>query len=305
MASLSPNSRRGGRRDASPGAASGNAAAGGTRPALGPKYALVFTGQLLVTLARLRTGLPRDNLGVTCHAGSSTIGRAIGEIRPLLAQRGSAVPQRPGLRLRTLAGVFACAEAENVTLRIDGAETQVRRPKAGRPGRAAFVSGKRKQNTIKTTTISDGQGRTLWCGAVRPGRMHDQTAIRTEGIAGQFRLCPRVEAGAGEGYRGRASEFPGQVSAPPRKPENPGEGAITGQYGWRQARRRQSSRRIAAGHANAGLRQWRPLQRWTGRRQDYAGTHYAIAGLVSDRAAKRAARHRPSTELGPAFPADC
>jgi hypothetical protein len=78
--------------------------------------------------------------------GSSTIGRAIGEIRPPLAERGFAVPQRPGLRLRTLADVFAYAEAENVTLRIDCTETQVRRPKAGRPGRAAFVSGKRKQN---------------------------------------------------------------------------------------------------------------------------------------------------------------
>jgi len=61
--------------------------------------------------------------------------------------------------------------------------------------------------------------------------MHDQTAMRTEGIAGQFRLCPRVKAEAGEGYRGLASELPGHVSAPPRKPENPGEGAITGQYG--------------------------------------------------------------------------
>jgi DDE superfamily endonuclease len=211
---------------------------------------------------------------------------------PLLAERGFAVPQRPGLRLRTLADVFACAEAENVTLRIDGTQTQVRRPKAGRPGRAAFVSGKRKQNTIKTTTISDGQGRTLWCGAVRPGRMHDQTALRTEGIAEQFRLCPRVKAGAGEGYRGLASEFPDQVSAPPRKPKNPGEGAITEQYSWQQAKRRQSSRRIAVEHANTELRQWRPLQRWTGRRQDYAETHCAIAGLVSDRAAKRAARHR-------------
>ena len=89
----------------------------------------------------------------------------------------------------------ACAEAENVTLRIDSTETQVRRPTAGRPGRAAFVSGKRKQNMIKTTTISDGQGRTLWCGAVRPGRMHDQTAMRAEGIAGQSWLCPRVKAG--------------------------------------------------------------------------------------------------------------
>jgi hypothetical protein len=113
-----------------------------------------------------------------------------------------------------------------------------------------------------------------------------------------------VTAGAGEGYRGLASEFPDQVSAPPRKPENLGEGAITEQYGWRQAKRRQSSRRIAVEHASAELRQWRPLQRWTGRRQDYAETHCAIAGLASDRAAKRAAR-RPSTELVPAFPTDC
>jgi len=72
----------------------------------------------------------------------------------------------------------------------------------------------------------------------------------------------------------------------------------------RAAKRRQSSRRIAGGHANAGLRQWRPLQRWTGRRQDYAGTHCAIAGLVCDRAARRAARHGASTELVPAFRAD-
>ncbi|MER6686261.1 hypothetical protein [Streptomyces olivaceoviridis] len=49
----------------------------------------------------------------------------------------------------------------NITLRIDGTETQVRRPRANRPGRRAFVSGKRRQNTIKTTTISDHQGRTL------------------------------------------------------------------------------------------------------------------------------------------------
>jgi hypothetical protein len=71
--------------------------------------------------------------------------------------------------------------------------------------------------------------------------MHDQTSMCTEGIAEQFRLCPRVKAEAGEGYQGLASEFPDQVSAPPRKPKNPGEGAITEQCGWRQAKRRQSS----------------------------------------------------------------
>jgi len=92
--------------------------------------------------------------------------------------------------------VCAYAEAGNVTVRTGGAGTQVRRPKAGRPGRAAFVSGKRKQNTIKTITISDGHGRTLWCGAVRPGRMHDRTAMRAEGIAEQFQVSRRsVPAG--------------------------------------------------------------------------------------------------------------
>ncbi|MFF9581201.1 hypothetical protein [Streptomyces achromogenes] len=35
------------------------------------------------------------------EAGSSTIGRAISAVRPLLAVRGFAVPDRPGIRLRT------------------------------------------------------------------------------------------------------------------------------------------------------------------------------------------------------------
>ena len=73
----------------------------------GPEYELAFTGRLLVTLARLRTGLAREALGVIYQAGSCAIGRAIGEIRPLLAGRGFAVPQRPGLRLRTLADEHA------------------------------------------------------------------------------------------------------------------------------------------------------------------------------------------------------
>jgi hypothetical protein len=135
----------------------------------GPKYELVFVDRLLATPAHLRTGLTHTALGVIYEVGSSTIGRAITEIRPLLAERDFTVPDQPGPRLRTLEDVFAYAEAENVTLRIDGMETQVRRPKAGRPGRRAFVSGKRKQNTIKTRTISDGQGRALWSGATPPG----------------------------------------------------------------------------------------------------------------------------------------
>ncbi|MFB6944869.1 MULTISPECIES: transposase family protein [unclassified Streptomyces] len=271
----------------------------------GPKYGLVFTDRLLVTLVHLRTGLTHEALGVIYEVGASTIGRAIGEIRPLLAGRGFAVSGWPGVRLRTLADVFAYAEAENVTLRIDGMETQVRRPQAGRPGRRAFVSGKRKQNTIKTTTISDRQGRTLWSGALRPGRMHDQTAMRTEGIAEQFRLHPGVNAEVDDGYRGLAGEFPTQVFAPPRKPKNTDDGPVTEWYGWREHKRRQSSRRICVEHANAEHRLWRPLQRYTGRRETYGETHQAIAALVSDRAAQRPTRLKTSTELVPVSATTC
>jgi len=263
----------------------------------GPKYELVFIDRVLATLVHLRTGLTHAALGVIYEVGSSTIGRAISEVRPLLAARGFAVPDRPGIRLRTLEDVFAYADVEGVILRIDGMETQVRRPKAGRPGRRAFISGKRRQNTIRTTTISDHRGRTLWSGAERPGRMHDRTAVRTEGIAEQFRRYPQVKAEVDEGYRGLANEFPSQISAPPRRPKENDSAPLTERYGWREMRRRQSSRRICVEHANAEHRQWRPLQRYTGRREDYGEVRRAVVGLVSDRAAQRTTRHKPSTEL--------
>ncbi|MBT2401643.1 transposase family protein [Streptomyces sp. ISL-100] len=261
----------------------------------GRKPKLVFVDRLLVTLVHLRHQLPHAVLAELFAVDRSTVSEAIRQIRPLLAARGFAVPDRAGLRLKTLEDVFAYAEAEGVELRMDGAETQVRRPQAGRPGRRTFVSGKRRQNTIKTTTISDGQGRILLSGAVRPGRMHDQTALRTEGIAEQFRTRPTVKARGDSGYQGLAKEFPDQVSAPPKKPAD--EACDGDRYAWQEARRRQSSARICVEHTNAELRQWAPLRRFTGRRDTYAETHLAIAGLVSDRSAQRATRRQTSTEL--------
>lgn len=105
----------------------------------------------------------------------STVSGAIREVRPLPAAPGFAIPDRPFPRIRALEDLFAYADAEGIGLRIDGTEVRVRRPRAGRPGLKAFVSGKEKQSTIKATTFSDGQGRTLLSGVVRPGRMHDLT----------------------------------------------------------------------------------------------------------------------------------
>src|SRR5213079_460640 len=171
----------------------------------------------VATLVCLRFQLPHATLAVFFGVHRSTITRAVGEIRPLLAARGFAVPGKPGLRLRTLADVFAYAAAEGVKLRIDGTEVQVRRPRAGRPGRRAFVSGKKKQNTIKFTKISDERGRTLADVTFRPGRMHDQTALRTDGIDHLLEQFPDVRAEMDAGYRGLHRDHPDQVSVPPKR----------------------------------------------------------------------------------------
>jgi hypothetical protein len=120
----------------------------------GPHHHLGFCDRVLVTLVILRFQLPHQALAVLYGVDRATVTRAVHQIRPLLARRGFAAPDAPGVRLHTLADVFAYAAAHRVQLRIDGTETQVRRPRANRAGRRAFVSGKKKQNTIKTTTMA-------------------------------------------------------------------------------------------------------------------------------------------------------
>lgn len=81
--------RRGGKRRQQPGA--------------GPKHDLVFTDRVLITLVYLRHQLPHAALAELYGLERSTITRATGEIRPLLAERGFAVPDRSNARLHTLA----------------------------------------------------------------------------------------------------------------------------------------------------------------------------------------------------------
>src|SRR5258705_551508 len=96
---------------------------------------------------------------------------------------------------------------------------------------------------------------------------------------------PKDKAKAAAGSGGRAKESPDQAQAPPLKPKQdapPEEVAA-----WDEARHRQSSERICVEHANAEHKQWRTLQRYLGRREDFDETYTVIAVLVSDRAAER------------------
>ena len=186
------------------------AAGAGRRPGL------VFTDRVLVTLAVLRLQIPHAALAQMYGVHRSTVTRAVRQVRPLLAGRGYATPAGP--RLHTLADVFAYAAARGIRLRLDGSEIQVRRPKARLPGRRAFVSGKKKQNTIKFTKVCDQRGRTLGDVTFRPGRMHDQTALQTDGIDDLLGQFPDVGCEMDAGYRGLHRDHPGQVSVPPKKP---------------------------------------------------------------------------------------
>jgi DDE superfamily endonuclease len=180
---------------------------------------------------------------------------------------------------------MAFAAAEGVRLRVDGTEVQVRRPGANKAGRRAFVSGKKKQNTITPTAISEEKGRLLWLGAMRPGPDARCTALRTGGIEDLPHHHPDVAVDVDSGYQGPARDFPGQVSGPPKKPakDTPPEDVARREA----ARKDQSSQRICVEHAIAEPKQWRPLQRYIGRREYFEQTALTIAGLVSDRCAMR------------------
>ena len=86
-------------------------------------------------------------------------------------------------------------------------------------------------------------------------------------------------------YQGLARDFPDQVSAPPPKPPKDATDVQRTEYGI--ARKAQSSQRICVEHAIAEPKQWRPLQRYIGRREHFEDTMLAVAGLVSDRCAER------------------
>lgn len=248
----------------------------------GGRYRLALVDRVLATLAVMRLQLPHEVVAVLFGVDRSTITRAIRQVRPVLARRGYATPAGP--RLHTLADVFAYAGATGTTLRVDGSEIQVRRPRAHRPGRRAFVSGKKKQNTIKFTKVCDAAGRTLIDACIRPGRMHDQTCVKTAGIDTLLDAFPAVRIEADAGYRGLRRDHPRQVGVPPLRPRDAEPDQLAA---WEAARHAQSSRRICVEHANAHSKNWRSLQRWTGRRDDLPETILAIGSLVSDRAATR------------------
>ncbi|MEU0203517.1 MULTISPECIES: transposase family protein [unclassified Streptomyces] len=93
------------------------------------KHRLMVVDRLLAKLVHLRHGATHDMLACWFGVDRSTITRAIGEVRPLLAEQGCTVS--PDVRLRSLAEVVDHLGTSGTTGIIDGTEIRVHRLAAG------------------------------------------------------------------------------------------------------------------------------------------------------------------------------
>ncbi|MFD8438747.1 transposase family protein [Streptomyces microflavus] len=244
----------------------------------GAKHRLVFVDRLLATLVLLRHGVTHDVLACWFGVDRSTITRAVGEVRPLPAERGCTVS--PDVRLRTLAEVVDHLGASGTTGIIDGTEIRVRRPAAGRKDRDKFISGKNKQNAVKSMVVTDAEGRVLWCSPARPASCAHITHARQLGLAKLVADGPVVEILADAGYQGLGAQTGGRVVTAPHRKFKKNAPDWYEEMHERQ-RKAHSSRRIRVKHGIAHLKNWRALARHLGRREHLSDTVQAVAGLLS------------------------
>ncbi|MEU4032234.1 helix-turn-helix domain-containing protein [Streptomyces anulatus] len=132
---------------------------------------MVFTDRVLVTLLHLRTGFPHvARYGIA----RSTVSRAIGETRPLLAARGLASIHAPGVRLR---GCTCLRRGRGDSVyESDGVENQDRHPKAGHPGQTGLRA---RQEETEHNQDHRHRCRTACGGRPRTARSHARPALRT------------------------------------------------------------------------------------------------------------------------------
>ena len=190
----------------------------------GPDRELPFADRVIATLVDLAVPAPARRAGGVLPAWTALpLPARPGRSGRCWPPAGSRCPASPGLRLRTLADVFAYAAAQGVKLRIDGTEVQVkRRPRANRPGTAGrSCPARRSKNTIKATGGQRrGRAARLWTGRI-PARPDARpvTALRTDGIEDLLRPPSRMsEPRSTPATRAWPATSPPRSSAPPKKP---------------------------------------------------------------------------------------
>ncbi|MEU5103184.1 transposase family protein [Streptomyces sp. NPDC021354] len=162
----------------------------------GAKHRLVFVDRLLATLVHLCQAVTHDVLACWLYVDRSTITRAIGEVRRLLAERGRSIS--PDVRLRTLAEVVDHLGATGKTGIIDGTEVRVRRP----GGRTETIHLRQDQAGCRQGNGAHRRRRSwvLFCSPSRLGSFEDITQARQLGLVKFLAEGSAVQILADAGY---------------------------------------------------------------------------------------------------------
>ncbi|MFD6194373.1 transposase family protein [Streptomyces sp. NPDC060275] len=104
--------------------------------------------------------------------------------------------------------------ASGTTGIVDGTEIRVRRPAVGRKDPDKFISGRNKQNPVKSMVVTAGKGRVLWCSPTRRASCADITHARRLGLVRLLAGEPAVEILPDAGYQGLGAQTGGRVVTP-------------------------------------------------------------------------------------------
>ncbi|MEW2426280.1 transposase family protein, partial [Streptomyces nigra] len=80
-----------------------------------------------------------------------------------------------------------------------------------------FISGKNKQNAVKSVVVTNAECRVLWCSPARPASCADITHARQLGLVKLLADGPAVEIFADAGYQGLGAQTGGRVVTPPHR----------------------------------------------------------------------------------------
>ncbi|MGW0538173.1 transposase family protein [Streptomyces sp. NPDC003032] len=108
-------------------------------------------------------------------------------------------------------------DASGKTGIIDGTEIRVRYPAAGRKDRDKFISGRSKQNAVKTMVVTDGGRRVLFCSPAQHGSCADITHARQSGLVTLLDGGAAVEILADAGCQGLGAQTAGCVETRPHR----------------------------------------------------------------------------------------
>jgi hypothetical protein len=175
-------------------------------PGGGRRSAQPLAVRVAVVLTYLRLHVPQAVVGWLFGTSQAEVSRELREVLPVLRPclpcpavweppaDAQAVPAEPVLALEQLA---------DGRVLIDATEQRVARPGDDALQRR-YYSGKKRQHTLKTQIVTDGEHHILAISAAVPGATHDKA--RCDALHTLDRLPDGAEAEAVQGYQGLAAQ---------------------------------------------------------------------------------------------------